>query len=145
MKIYWKIAEKQPDGKIKTLFHGVNGTRVITWDKWLEAVEKPVNDGSGPTYLSGWHVLPSVEVAHSYLKRFTTRTDQLVVLPCHVRNIRRKEHADHEVYLTRYMKLLSEVKSKCGYCCGAGWKSDDSYSTFPCPWCDKGIVTTKYQ
>lgn len=29
---------------------------------------------------------------------------------------------------------------KCGYCGGCGWKSDDSYSTFACPWCDKGWV-----
>lgn len=32
---------------------------------------------------------------------------------------------------------------KCGYCCGSGWKSDDSYSSFPCPWCEKGRINEK--
>jgi rubrerythrin len=32
---------------------------------------------------------------------------------------------------------------KCGYCGGSGWKSNDSYSSFECPWCDKGIVKPK--
>lgn len=29
---------------------------------------------------------------------------------------------------------------KCSDCMGAGVKSDDSYSTFPCPWCNRGKV-----
>jgi predicted RNA-binding Zn-ribbon protein involved in translation (DUF1610 family) len=32
--------------------------------------------------------------------------------------------------------------NKCTHCGGAGMKSDDSYSSFPCPWCEKGRVKT---
>lgn len=34
-------------------------------------------------------------------------------------------------------------KLRCPHCNGRGWKSDDSYSTFECPWCDKGVVKGK--
>lgn len=144
MRIYWKIAERQSDGAIKTLFHGVDGSRVIPWDKWIEAEEKMVNDGSGPTYLSGWHVLPTYKDAYDYLQRFTTRIDKLTILPCHVRRIRPKEHSPSPVKLARFLKLLSIVVETCNYCGGAGWKSDDSYSTFECPWCEKGKRTIRY-
>ena len=56
MKIYYKIID-QIDGKYKTLFHGLNGSKTIPTNQWLKAEEKLVSDGSGnKKYLSGWHL-----------------------------------------------------------------------------------------
>jgi tRNA(Ile2) C34 agmatinyltransferase TiaS len=36
-----------------------------------------------------------------------------------------------------YTRVQPESSNpKCQYCGGAGWKSDDSYSSFTCPWCN---------
>ena len=34
------------------------------------------------------------------------------------------------------VKKTKPDPNRCSYCNGAGVKSDDSYSTFGCPWCD---------
>lgn len=107
MKTYWKIAEANPDGTIKTLFHGVRGSRKIPKGIWLESEYKWVNDGSGPWYWSGWHVLPTKKVAEKYLTRFKNRLDKLVILPCNIKgNQWLKAHANSPVILAQYLKLL---------------------------------------
>ena len=52
MKAY-KIVE-QHGLHLKTLFHGLGGSRTLAYGKWLTAVKKQVKDGtSKTTYLSG--------------------------------------------------------------------------------------------
>ena len=91
---------------MKTLFHGVNGTRTIKVGVWTKAVEKMVTDGSSQTkYLSGYHVLLNKEEAYDYLKAFTKRLEKLKVIEVFVKEIRPKEHSRSPVFLAREMML----------------------------------------
>ena len=54
----YKIVEVV-DGAVRTLFHGLEGSRTMPEGVWLRADEKFVRDGSSTWYLSGWHVLLS--------------------------------------------------------------------------------------
>jgi hypothetical protein len=101
----FKIVEEDSMGQHKTLFHGLNGTRVIKRGTWLKADEKMVKDGTSKTeYLSGWHVLLERSQAVDYLKSFTTRLDKLKIVSVVVKDIRPKEHSKSPVFLAKYMK-----------------------------------------
>lgn len=101
----WKIIERDHLGRDKTLFHGVAGSRVLARGEWIKADEKMVKDGTSKTeYLSGWHVLLNKEEAEDYLKVFTTRVNQLKIVPVKVKEIRPKAHSRKPVMLARYMK-----------------------------------------
>jgi hypothetical protein len=40
-------------------------------------------------------------------------------------------------FFTKDSSLQPESPTlRCQYCGGSGWKSDDSYSSFTCPWCN---------
>ena len=107
MATWWKIVEQHPSGIIKTLFHGLNGSRKLDKDKWLKANMRMVSDGSGPIYLSGWHVLPTKKEAKQYLTRFTKRTELLTIVECEAKNLRPKEHSrNRRVFLAEYIKLI---------------------------------------
>lgn len=107
MKTYWKIAERNDDGTIKTLFHGVKGVRKIPKGVWVESEKKWVNDGNSQSYWSGWHVLPSKEIAEAYLTRFTKRLDKLVIIPCNIKGeVWPKAHANAPVVLAQFMRLI---------------------------------------
>ena len=104
-QVFYKIMQKHPEG-YKTLFHGLNGSKLLPVEKWLRAEEKMGRDGSGPKwYLTGWHVLPDVETCEQYLRQFRHQEDKVFV-PCLAAEMRRKEGARAEVYLARWMKLL---------------------------------------
>ena len=109
MKAY-KIVE-QHGLHLKTLFHGLDGSRTLPYGRWLTAVKKPVKDGtSKTTYLSGWHVLKTRDAAKDYLRAFTKRLDILKIVPVDVRGeVRRKEHSRSEVYLVDEIKLHSDI------------------------------------
>lgn len=101
----WKIVEVV-DGAIKTLFHGLDGSRTMPRGVWLNARETEVRDGSGNrTYLSGWHVLMSKAEALFYLSRFTARADRLRVVECWVEGLRPKAHSPANVMLARRIKF----------------------------------------
>lgn len=105
----WKIVECDHRG-MKTLFHGLNGTRRITPGEWLKADEKMVSDGTSKiTYLSGWHVLLSLEDALEYMKSFKVRLDQLKIVKCKVAEIRPKEHSPSPVWLARHILFEENV------------------------------------
>ena len=107
MKTYFKIAERAPDGTIKTLFHGVKGCRTIPKGIWIESELKWVNDGNSQSYWSGWHVLPTQEDAEQYLTRFKNRKDRLTIVKCNIKgNTWAKEHANAPVILAQFLKLL---------------------------------------
>lgn len=103
-RLAYKIVETHQDGRLRTLFHGHEGSRVIPMRRWLRAKEVMVTDGSRQEhYLSGWHVLPTRKAATAYLTAFTRRLNRLRIVPCRVRVTRRKPGSPHPVMLARYM------------------------------------------
>lgn len=108
--IYYKIVEK--DGKdYKFLFHGVDRDRKIP-EKWIKAEKKLVIDGSGGTeYISGFHVLRTKEQAKEYLQNFE-KTKNKVIIPCEVKNVRKKEHSRSEVYLANEILIKPQNNDK---------------------------------
>lgn len=107
--VAYKIVETEDDIRLKTLFHGVGGTRTITPNSWIEADEKMVRDGTSKTwYLSGWHVLLEEAHAYDYLKSFKNRLEKLRVVPVKVKDLRPKEHSRHPVFLAKHLKLIEE-------------------------------------
>ena len=104
---WFKIVEETADGGIRTLFHGVGGSRLLEREKWLGAEEKTVRDAAlGDEYLSGWHVFDSLCKCREYLKRFKSLRGKLIVR-CYARHVRRKgERSD--AYLARHIRILGE-------------------------------------
>jgi hypothetical protein len=107
--ITYKIVEVVDD-KIRTLFHGINGSRTIPKNKWIEADVKIGRDGSGDRYYkTGWHTLPTKEDAEAYMSRFKARTDILKIVKCEIKEHWNKEHSPSPVLLSRYIKFLEVV------------------------------------
>ena len=70
----WRLFRVGKDFAPQTLFHGVQGSKKIEFDKLYEADIKEVsNPGktNGLTFTSGFHVLPTKEELLEYKKRFT--------------------------------------------------------------------------
>ncbi len=89
----YKIVEVEDD-KIKTLFHGVDRSRVMESGVWIEADVKTGRDGSGDRwYETGWHTLPTLEDAKEYMSRFTKRTDRLGIAECEIKDVWPKAHS----------------------------------------------------
>jgi len=87
------------DGKIKTLFHGLNGSKVIPVDEWMPADRKMVRDGSSTTwYESGWHVFKEMDTALTYLRKFSNLAPKAIVR-CRAKGLRPKEHSPSPVLL----------------------------------------------
>ena len=58
-------------GRPATLFHGVNGSRVLPVGEPIEANRKRVRDGRGNAwYESGFHVFKREQDAYAYAQRF---------------------------------------------------------------------------
>jgi len=108
--IAYKIMKQSgEDGYFKTLFHGINGSKLVPVDTWLEADHKWCSDGSGGTrYLSGIHVLLDYEEALDYLENFKDHTDKVIVM-CEVEDYRKKEHARHPVFLASKCRIMGAV------------------------------------
>jgi len=80
MKTVYKIVEMGPFGNYTTLFHGINGSKILKRKVWIKALEKYVKDGSGgKTYLSGIHCFKDSEIALQYLSRFTNIENKLII------------------------------------------------------------------
>lgn len=106
--IAYRICERRGD-KLMTLFHPLNGTRVLPVGQWLNADIKPVRDGSRRTakeYISGFHVLQSKNECRAFIKKFRAPRD-LVMVKCEVDGIRRKIHSRENVLLVDKIKLIS--------------------------------------
>lgn len=109
--IAYKIVEYDK-GKLKSLFHGTNGTRIMEQHTWLEAqIRENAKDGtSKTTYKSGWHVLPTLDECKDYLSRFTKRLDKLVIVEVEIDgDIWEKVHSPSNVLLSTRMKINSVV------------------------------------
>lgn len=97
-KVYYKIVQKDNEGKIKTLFHGINGTKILPTKTWVKAkIKSNVRDGVGNSYTSGIHIIDGLDEARKYLKRFR-RKDRIIV-ECLAKGLRKKEKSRSAVYL----------------------------------------------
>jgi hypothetical protein len=102
---YWyKIIERK-NTVIKTLFHGLDGSRILKRNQWLKAEKKLVRDGTSKTYYeSGWHILPTYEECVDYLK-FFKHLDTKDIVRCKAKDIRPKSHSRGNVYLADWILI----------------------------------------
>jgi len=111
MKAY-RICERKGD-KVMTLFHGINGTRVLPMNIWIEAIIKPVCDGTRKTsteYISGFHVFSDKDDCRKFVKKFRKERD-LVMVECNVKGkIWKKSHSPSPVLLAEKMKILKVLE-----------------------------------
>lgn len=92
-------------GLLKTLFHGINGSRILKKNIWLKADEKYVSDGSGgKTYKSGFHVFLTKQTAKTYFKKFKNKTNRIII-ECLAENLRIKP-TNPSVYLAEKLFIL---------------------------------------
>lgn len=108
--IAFKIMEFE-NGQVKTLFHGIDGSRTVPCNTWVKSEQKQVKDGtSKTTYESGWHILPTEESCHEYMGKFKNRLEKLVIVKCEVAGrIWDKAHSPSPVQLAEEIKVLEIV------------------------------------
>lgn len=113
MKDYYKIMEKDAKGNLKTLFHGLNGSRIVEQGKWLQADNKWVRDGTSETYYwSAWHIMKSKEECIDYLNAFKNLKGKIIV-KCKAKEIYPKIHARKKnVFLADWIKIGDIVWEK---------------------------------
>lgn len=111
--LYYRICERK-NNELFTLFHGVNKSRKLVMNEWLEANIKDVTDGSKKTskiYKSGFHVLPSLEETREFAKKFRAPRD-LVIVECEIgKECWKKEHSPANIILAKHMKINKIVES----------------------------------
>lgn len=115
---FYKIVERI-NGRLLTLFktYSKDGdlygevTRELPVGPLLEATIREVRDGgSGTTYLSGWHLLNTIEDCHEYLKKFKN-TGTKAIVECRVLGeLWMKEHSRSEVYLAEAIRVVRVVE-----------------------------------
>jgi hypothetical protein len=110
MKKAYRIVEKTDKG-YKTLFHGINRSRLLAVGKWLRSEQKTVKDGSkGKLYKSGWHLIEDLEECRKFMESRFTAPRELVIVECEVKGeIWDKEHSPHNIILCEWMKIIGEV------------------------------------
>ena len=109
MLAYKIVKYGKSEGWWSTLFHGIDGSKQVQEDVWLDAEVKYVRDGSGGTYYhSGIHVLPSLADALKYMENFDDPLDKTIVL-VECKEYKKKKHARGAVYLCNSIKILEEV------------------------------------
>ena len=112
MSLVYKIVEVV-DGMPRCLFHGIDGSRKLKWNKWYKAKIKAVRDGSGDVwYISGWHSLMSEANAKEYIKRFRRRNEILKIVLCEVKGAKwiKPTKGKHPVVLSEYIQLKEIIK-----------------------------------
>lgn len=94
--------------ELRNLFRGIEGTRTIKYDQWLEADKKWGVDSSGQDpYLTGFHVLQNYKDAKEYLET-KFRTEKLrVIVECKAKNLRHKP-TNKKVRLADYLYVPSK-------------------------------------
>ena len=110
MKEYFKIMEQTDDWEgVKTLFHGVQGSRKLPFGKWIKAEIKPgCSESSGRKYTSGFHVVESAELCDKYFQLFKNKTNRRIFL-CHAKGIFEKPGARPGVKLAEEIKIIQPV------------------------------------
>jgi hypothetical protein len=109
MKYFYKIMDFSENSGVKTLFHANDGSKIIPLKKWVATSRHElVSDGSSSTkYMSGWHVLESLDEAKEYLKNFKNLHLKCIV-KCYCTGLRPKEHSRSNVWLCQ-MIYLDEI------------------------------------
>ena len=106
MKTY-RMVEKDRHGNLKTLFHGINGSRILPINQWIHANIKLVSEGvNGKKYMSGFHSLKTLEECQKYARKFKKKENRYFV-QIEIKGIRKKEHSPSDVYLSEYMRIVS--------------------------------------
>lgn len=110
MIIMYKIMEKCNTSGYKSLFHGrkpiyKDGDIIIAEKKM--GYESYNKDGAKKLYLTGIHVVDTLELCKKYLKRFK-RQDNKVIVQCSVWGIRKKPKGNPGVYLADKVKIIGE-------------------------------------
>lgn len=95
-----------------TLFHGVNKSRRLPLDTWIESETKLVQDGSGQKnkYKSGFHVLQTFDEIVFFKNRFRNMNGRVVckVIVDMNAGLWDKEHSPADVKLVKRMKISSK-------------------------------------
>ena len=107
--LYYKIVDSNSKGTLFTLFHGVGGSKRLDIGTEYVADKKMVDDG-GTKYLSGFHVLPTLDECEKYLKRFKHVVYKKIVA-CECTGLRPKEHSPSNVLLADTMKVVGIARS----------------------------------
>jgi hypothetical protein len=103
----WYKIVREKDGKIFTLFHGTQGSRLLEPETWYEADQKVVNDGTSKTsYISGFHVLPSYDIAKIYLEKHFKNKENKKIVRCFAGEVTQKAHSKDPVFLARFIYIL---------------------------------------
>jgi hypothetical protein len=103
--ICYRIVEVK-NGKLLSLFHGTQGSRVLPIGRWLKADKKRVHDGSCSTYYeSGFHVLKSLEVTKQFFKKMFRNKKNRCIIQCEAIGLRKKTHSKSDIYLANRMKI----------------------------------------
>ena len=89
MEPVYKIVIREGE-RIRTLFHGIDGSRYLSFNKWTKAKQGLVRDASKSLrYIAGIHVFKEKEDAVHYLTKFRTIKDRIVIR-CYARGLRVK-------------------------------------------------------
>ena len=94
--IGYKIVEIK-NGKVRTLYHGVNKSKEIKLDQWNKADKKMVRDGvKCKYYLSGWHFLLTKEECQKlFNESFRVKKDRYII-KCEFRGDIRPKHSEEK-------------------------------------------------
>lgn len=104
----YRILDYNPDTKaFKTLFHGINGSREMPTDCWIQAERKLASDGTSKRkYISGFHILPTFDDCVEYARKFKNRSYRVIV-QVQYRGTRKKRHSPSPVILADRMYIPS--------------------------------------
>jgi hypothetical protein len=85
--------------KFKTLFHGINGSRLLPKNQWIKAVRRIASEGvNGKKYISGFHVLEKLDDCLNYGKKFKKKSNRRII-SLTFKNYRKKRHSPSPVLL----------------------------------------------
>lgn len=109
-KTGYRLVEIGKDGSLKTLFHGLNKSRVLVKGKWLTCKRKIVHEGvNGTKYISGFHVLPSLKECKEFSKIFRIRHNRRIIR-LKYRNFRSKRHSRGPVLLANQIFISTNCE-----------------------------------
>jgi hypothetical protein len=109
-RIGYRLVELGKDGSLKTLFHGVKGSRTLSQGKWLTCERKIVCEGvDGTKYISAFHVLPSLEECKEFSQIFKIRANRRIIA-LKYRQFRPKRHSRGPVLLANQIFISTNCE-----------------------------------
>jgi hypothetical protein len=107
---WYKIFDEK-EGNPRTLFHGVNGSKTLPLNEWIEAVVKDVSDG-GTVYKSGFHILSNLQEIRKYATRFKESKIISEVDVDEDAGIWPKIHSPSKIMLAKKMRICTKQWNK---------------------------------